>query len=212
MESLIDAQMIRNAARRAVATVLLALAASCGGERGSSAAAVAKDSGTADPLLQRDAALERFRSGFAPIESLASVATRRDSLVHRFVRAVEAGDTAALGTLLLTPAEFAWLYYPSSPQGLPPYDLTADLMWDLLSRQSDRAVLRVLRVSGGRPLGYAGYDCPTEPQVEGANRIWGPCTITRVRAPGDTVTSRMTGPILERDGRFKFVSLTSDDD
>ena len=68
------------------------------------------------------------------------------------------------------------------------------------------------KFAGGRPLGYVGYSCPAEPLVEGDNRIWGPCAITRVRSPGDTVTSRMTGPILERDGRFKFISLTSDDD
>lgn len=212
MDSVIDGRMIRSMARRAAAVLLLALAAGCAGEHNGSAAAAGGDAAAADTLLQRDAALERFRRGLAPVESLAPVVLQRDSLVQRFVRAVEAADTAALGALLLTPAEFAWLYYPTSPQGLPPYDLTPDLMWDLLSRQSDRAVLRLLRVAGGRSLGYVGYSCPAEPLVEGDNRIWGPCAITRVRSPGDTVTSRMTGPILERGGRFKFISLTSDDD
>ena len=144
------------------------------------------------------------------MESLTPVATHRDSLVRQFVRAVEAGNSAALGELVLTPAEFAWLYYPWSPQGLPPYDVTADLMWDLLSRQSDRGARRLLRIAGGRALGYADYACPAEPQAEGANRIWGPCTITFVSGSGDTVSARLTGPILERDGRFKFVSLTND--
>lgn len=198
---------MRSMVRRAAAALLLVLAAACGGERGGATSGTAADS-----LLPREAALERFRAGLAPVESLAPVGAHRDSLVRRFVRAVEAADTAALGELLLSPAEFAWLYYPSSPQGRPPYDLTADLMWDLLSRQSERGALRLLRLAGGRPLGFIGYECPVEPQPEGSNRIWGPCTITRLRGPGDTVTSRLTGPILERDGRFKFVSLTNDDD
>jgi hypothetical protein len=212
MDAVIDRGMIRRLARRAAVVLLLALVAACAGEREGSRAVTAGVGAAADTLLQRDAALDRFRRGLAPVESLAPVALERDSLVQRFVRAVEAAETAALGELVLTPAEFAWLYYPTSPQGLPPYDLTADLMWDLLSRQTDRAVLRLLRVSGGRPLGYVAYYCPDEPVVEGDNRIWSPCTITRVRSRGDTVTSRMTGPILERDGRFKFVSLTNDDD
>ncbi len=85
-------------------------------------------------------------------------------------------------------------------------------MWDLLSRQSDRGALRLLRIAGGRPLGYAGYACQDQPAVEGPNRIWGPCRIRYRTASGDPVAARLTGPILERGGRFKFVSLTNDID
>jgi hypothetical protein len=194
------------------ALALVALAAACGGEQAGVASGAADVPPAADTLPGREAALDRFRAGLGQVDSLAPVATHRDSLVLRFVRAVEAADTAALAELLLTPAEFAWLYYPSSPQGFPPYDVAADLMWDLLSRQTERGALRLLRLSGGRPLGYAGYDCPAEPEIEGANRIWGPCRIRYRTVSGNTVRARMTGPILERDGRFKFVSLTNDID
>jgi hypothetical protein len=191
---------------------LVALAAACGGEQAGAASGAAGVPPAAGALPGREAALERFREGLLRVDSLAPIATHRDSLVLRFVRAVEAADTAALGELLLTPAEFAWLYYPTSPQGFPPYDVTADLMWDLLSRQSDRGAHRLLRIAGRRPLGYAGYRCPAEPEVEGANRVWGPCRIRYRTASGDTVAARLTGPILERGGRFKFVSLTNDID
>jgi hypothetical protein len=33
--------------------------------------------------------------------------------------------------------------------------------------------------------------------------------VRRVQAPGDTVRERLFGPILERGGRFKFVSYAN---
>jgi len=162
--------------------------------------------------MSREDALRRFRVGLARVDSLQLAANSRDALVGSFVRAVEGRDSIRLGAMLLSRSEFAYLFYPSSAQGLPPYDLTADLMWSLLSRQTDRGIGYTLQRLGGRPLGFLSYDCGPAPLVEGNNRIWGPCLIRRVRAPGDTVRSRLTGPILERDGRFKFVTYTNDDD
>lgn len=191
--------------------ILLALAAlaACGGERSGQTSG---DTAVTDTVFSREVALERFRAGLAPVESLAPVAQSRDDLVGRFMRAVETSDSAALGELLLSRAEFAWLFYPTSHQGLPPYDVTPDLMWDLLSRQSDRGIGYLLRTIGGRETGYLDYACPEAPAVEGGNRVWGDCTIRRAHSPGDTVAARLTGPILERDRRFKFVSYTNEVD
>ena len=194
---------------RAVILLALAAFAACAGDRSDQASG---DAVVTDSLLSRDLALGHFRAGLAPVESLAPVAETRDEIVARFMRAVETSDTAALGGLLVSRAEFAWLFYPTSPQGLPPYDVAPDLMWDLLSRQTDRGIGYLLRTIGGRATGFVDYACPAQPSVEGANRLWGGCTIRRVRSPGDTVAARLTGPILERDGRFKFVSYTNDVD
>ena len=54
-----------------------------------------------------------------------------------------------------------------------------------------------------------GYDCGSEPAIEADNRVWGPCTIT-VERGSDTLVTRLTGPILERGGRYKFISFTND--
>ena len=163
-----------------------------------------------DSARPREESLRRFRDGLASVDSLAPVATSREDLVQRFIRAVETRDSATLGALILSRAEFAWLFYPTTPQGLPPYDLAPDLMWDLLSRQSDRGIAHVLRRHGGRPFELVGHTCEAA-SVEGANRIWGPCLVRR-RVAGTEVITRLTGPVIERDGRFKFVSYTNDED
>ena len=163
-----------------------------------------------DSALSREESLRRFRDGLGRVESLAPVARSREELVQRFARAVETRDSATLGALVLSRAEFGWLFYPTTPQGLPPYDLAPGLMWDLLSRQSDRGIAYVLRRHGGRSFGLVDHTCGT-PSVEGDNRIWGPCLIRRHLADAE-VASRLTGPIIERDGGFKFVSYTNDED
>lgn len=44
---------------------------------------------------------------------------------------------------------------------------------------------------------------------ERVNTVFGPCLIRRVQAPGDTVSERLFRPIIEREGRYKFVSLAN---
>jgi hypothetical protein len=114
-----------------------------------------------------------------------------------------------LNELVLDRGEFAWVFYPSTPQGRPPYDLSPQLMWDMLVRQSDRGLTDALTRLGGRELGLVDYDCGSEPAIEADNRVWGPCKIT-IASGSDTIGTRLTGPILERSGRYKFISFTND--
>ncbi len=162
-----------------------------------------------DSARSREEALARFRTGVPAPPGLAGGASSREALVRAFVRATEAADTAALRALVLTRAEFAWLYYPTAPQGLPPYDLSPPLLWFLTDGASRQGLRRLLADRAGRPLGYAGHDCDPRPSREGENTVWGPCVVRRVRAPGDTVAERLFGPIVERDGRYKLVSLAN---
>lgn len=166
--------------------------------------------GVVDSVVPRDEALRRFRTGLGEPRDLdGSAARSRDALVRAFVRAVEAGDTAAARALTLTRAEFGWLYYPTTPQGLPPYDLSPSLLWFLTQGGTDKGLRRLLDERGGGPLRYAGYRCDPRSSREGENTLWGPCVVRRVQAPGDTVEERLFGLILERAGRFKFVSLAN---
>jgi hypothetical protein len=162
-----------------------------------------------DSAVPRAIALARFQRGNGKVTALAGGAPSRDELVRRFARAVEAGDTAALRRLLLSRAEFAWLYYPTSAQGLPPYDLSPELMWFMTVEQSNRGMGALLTERARQPVGLAGYRCLGDSTVEGANRLWGPCVVRRVQAPGDTVEERLFGPIVGRGGRYKFLSYSN---
>jgi hypothetical protein len=162
-----------------------------------------------DSVIPREESLRRFRLGLDSVDALTGSAASRDQLVRRFVRALETRDTAALRTLLMTKAEFAWVYYPTNPQGLPPYDLEPGLLWFLVDSRSRQGISAALEERAGRPLGFAGYSCDPVPSREGANTVVGPCLVHRVQAPGDTVKERLFGPIIERGGRYKFVSYAN---
>jgi hypothetical protein len=162
-----------------------------------------------DSVIPRDEALRRFQAGLPVTTQLSGGAPSRDELVRRFVRALEARDTAALRALTITRAEFAFIYYPTNPQSLPPYDLSPALMWFMLDQRSQQGLGHVLEERGGRKLGAVGYECLGTASIEGENTVWGPCVLKRVQAPGDTVTERLFGQIIGRDGRYKFVSLAN---
>jgi hypothetical protein len=197
---------VKHAASLSVFGVALLALAACGRERPASAHAET----VVDSAVPREVALERFRAGLPapPPESLSGGARSREALVRAFVRAVERADTAALRTLTLTRAEFAWLYYPTNPQGLPPYDLAPGLMWELLTLRGGRGLYHLLEQRAGRPLGYLGHSCDERVSVEGDNRVYGPCLVRR-RDGGTVVEERLFGLVLERGGRFKFVSLAN---
>ena len=186
--------------------LLLGAIAGCGTDTG---APPAPAGAVADSAIPRDEALRRFREGLAPVDTLAGAASR-DSLVAAFVAAVATHDSAALRRLVLDRREFAYVFYPTTPQGLPPYDLSPQMMWDLLTRQSERGLADLLRRVGGKAPALAGYECEPEPAREGKNLIWTGCRITLTVPPADTLAARLTGPIIERAGRYKFVSYTTE--
>lgn len=163
-----------------------------------------------DSAVDMRSALARFRTGLPRVDSLTYAARTRDELARRFVRALERSDTAALQRLVLSRAEFAWLYYPSNPQSRPPYELPADVMWFQTEMANRKGLVRALTRFGGRPLDFAGYACASEPETQGDNRVWTGCRL-RVRA-GQRGTSeiRLFGAVLERDSRFKIISYAND--
>jgi hypothetical protein len=200
------------ALRQSFTASLLAALAACGPAALDQGPAARAESyaGVVDSAVSRDEALQQFRAGLAEPRALGGAATTsRDALIRAFVRAVEAGDSAAARSLTLTRSEFGWLYYPTTPQGLPPYDLSPLLLWFLTDGATSKGMRRLFEERGGRPLGYAGVRCDPASSTEGENRVWGPCVVRRVQAPGDTVEERLFGLILERHGRFKFVSLAN---
>jgi hypothetical protein len=162
-----------------------------------------------DSVIPREEALRRFRTNLEPVEALEGGRGSRDSLVAAYLDAFGARDTAALAAMAISRAEFGYLYYPSTPQGRPPYDLEPELMWFLLDQRSDRGIRKALEIYGGQDLTLLGYDCGPGESVEGENTVWGPCAVRFRRAEGDTVSPRLISQIIGRGGQYKFLSYAN---
>jgi hypothetical protein len=165
---------------------------------------------TEDTVLSVEGALQKFREGLPHRVELTNAATGREELAKRFVSALAAHDTTVLASLHITPAEFAWLYYPDNPISQPPYSLPAGIAWFELQGNSETGLRRALREYGGRRLAYRRLDCPEDPVRYGRNILWNRC-IVRVRDESGTETRlRLFATIVERDGRFKIASAAND--
>jgi hypothetical protein len=195
--------------RSIVALMVAVSATACKPARQTPAAAQQTAAVVVDSAISREVALARFRRCCARVDSLSGGERSRDALVRGFVRALEKRDTAAFRELLLTRSEFAWLYYETNPQSLPPYDLSPSLMWFLLQGSGSKGIARALDEYGGKPLGYVDYTCDEMTSAEGDNTITGPCTVRRVEPDGDTVQVRLFGLLMERGGRWKFVDYSN---
>jgi len=182
---------------------LLVYAAACSNDAPEATPAAA---GVVDSAIPREEALRRFRIGLDSASALEGGASSREALVTGYVTALAAADTAAILRLTMTKPEFAWLYYPESAQGRPPYDLSPALMWFMMDEQSRKGLTRALAERGGQPYAYAGFVCEGSAVIEGPNTLWGPCLVRRVVAPGDTVSERLFGQVLGRDGRYKITT------
>ena len=159
-----------------------------------------------DSALPREEALRRFREKLPQVDSLAGGTRSRDELVAEYSEALAAADTAALLRLAVTRAEFAWLYYPTTPMGKPPYDMEPGLMWFLHTERSDEGLSKALQLYGGKPMTLVDYDCGPKASHEGENIVYGPCALRWRGADGATLAVRLFDQILERDGRFKILS------
>src|SRR5690606_14824799 len=132
-----------------------------------------------------------------------------DELIARFARAVQDSSVAALEALTLDQAGFAHLYFPSSMYVRPPYAQPPAVNWLLLEQNSLKGRHRLLRDHGGRAFTVHGHECAGDPATEGRNRIHEACTLQVSRADGPIEAVRLFGSVIERDGRFKLMSLAN---
>ncbi|HEX7240761.1 MAG TPA: hypothetical protein VF263_10875 [Longimicrobiaceae bacterium] len=192
------------------AAVLLVLAA-CGTSPGDAApaadTAASAPAERVDSVLPREEEMRRFTAGLgAPPERLEGGEASLEALARAHLRATSRGDTAALRRMLLTRAEFAHLYYPHTPLSRPPYDLAPGLMWLQLTRASDVGAGTVLADLRGRSPRFRAVRCAAKPEAQGSGTVHAGCAV-RFTLPGEGEEERVLfGPVLERDGRFKFVS------
>ena len=169
----------------------------------------AAKSGYVDSARTIEDDVRRFRAALPPVTSLTGGATHRDTLIVRFLAALQRGDTAAVRNMVLSRAEFAYLYYPESPYSRPPVQQAPALTWFLLLQESQKGITRVFDRYSRRPLHYVRHACEASPRADGSFRFWDRCAIT-YRDAGTTVTRRLFASIVERDGHFKFMSYAND--
>lgn len=172
---------------------------------------VASPVGVVDSTLPIDTLLRRFRATLpdTPVV-LAGGAASPASLTHAFLGALQIHDTATLRALVLSPSEFAWLFYPHSRWTRPPYAMGPELVWLQVGANSEKGLVRLVRRYGGQPLRLDALLCPDSSVAEGPNVLTEGC---RVRfAVGDSAPRdlQLFGSVLRRDGRYKFVSYAND--
>ncbi len=163
-----------------------------------------------DSILPRGEALRRFQSELSHVSAFRGGARNRNELVDRFVEAIEGQDTAALSRLVVSKAEYAFLYFPTSVYTRKPYELSPDIAWLLSEQNSRKGFIRLTRRLGGKSLDLRGYEC-SDAVTEGENRFWRTCQVTYVeganRAPQK---KKLFGAIIERSGSYKFLSYAND--
>jgi hypothetical protein len=162
-----------------------------------------------DSSVALDEALRRFREGVAVVSRLSGGATSREALVRRFVRAVARRDTTSVREMVLSRAEFAYLYYPHSPFTRDPHKQMAGLVWFLTQANSSKGITRAFERLGGQALRYREHRCNARPKTQGPNLLWEDCLV-RLTHGGAQAEIRLFGSIIERDGRVKFVSYAND--
>lgn len=204
-----------NHAPRTTAALILALALAVGccapwdAPRGGGTSARPSPS-VIDSVFPIDVMLDRFRVDIPEARELSSGASSRDSLVERVVRALVGADTLAFEELTVDLSEWAWLYYPTSAQALPPYELPPGMAWLQVQQNNRTGVLRALQRLEGQALEYQGYSCDPDPTVEGENTIWVGCLVTLARADQGPTAIRLFSSILERNGQFAVLSYAND--
>lgn len=163
-----------------------------------------------DSILAMDTMIARHQASLPHVTSLGDDAARSiEELVDRFVTAVRDSSTARLVAITLSEAEFAYLYFPTSIYARSPYAQPPAVNWLLMEQNSLKGRDRLLREYGGRSIAVEGYDCVVQPLVEGSNRIHERCTLRLNIAGGSVANVRLFGSILERDGKFKLMSLAN---
>ena len=165
---------------------------------------------TIDSVFPMPEMVKRFRSGLPRLSSLQGGDASRQALVTHFVSALAASDRITLGQLVLSRAEFAWLYYPNSRDATMPNGLPPQRRWDQVTLNSEKGIGRALTRLGGKPITLESLDCPNPPVTTGAQKLHDGCTVKLTLADGTTFSGPLFGSIIEYAGRFKFVSYTND--
>ena len=170
--------------------------------------AIAPPPAVIDSILPMETMIARFQAAMPNRpHALENAATSRNELMQMLAAALRDSNAAALYSLRLSAPEFAYLYFPTSHFAREPYRHPPQLAWLMIEQNSMKGQTRLLRRFGGGDIRFTGHTCLHAPVTEGANRLWQGCTVDMAAPQG---TLRLFGTIIEREGRFKFVSFAND--
>lgn len=189
---------------------VFAVAAACGRDSAADRAP-APAAGVVDSALPIDTLLHRFRAEIADTPTtLAGGADSPEALTRALLAAITARDTGALRGLVLSRAEFAWLYYPHTIYVRPPYELGPELVWMQQLSGSSTGATRLFQRYGGSAMRLDALLCPDSITVEGPNRLVMGCRVRFAAADSAPREMRLFGALLNRDGRYKFLTYAND--
>ena len=163
-----------------------------------------------DSVFSMPEMITRFRVGLPEVKALAGGETSPELLVSKFVRALAEGDSRTLSLLVLSRAEFAYLYFPNSADAQGEGGLPPALRWDGIVRNSEKGISRALDRIGRAPLTLAGFECRTPARRLGPLTQLDECTVRLARGDGITFDGRLFGSIIGIGGRYKFVGYAND--
>src|SRR5690606_8930718 len=124
-----------------------------------------------DSVVPIPAALERFRAELPGVTTLRGGADSVEGLVLEVARLLEQSDTLGFEGITINAAEFAYLYYESTPLARPPYEMPPALMWFQLQQANRTGVFRLMREFAGREMGVVQAACDTPSEPQGESRI-----------------------------------------
>lgn len=192
-----------------VILVLFLVLAVAGCREATPAAAAKAPVNSFTPESTRARELAEFRTGVPEVTELEHGASSLDSLAREVVTAMVARDSVRLRQLTLSRQEFAWIYYPTTPQGKPPYDLDPATMWLTIDAQSSKGLGRAEERLGGKKVVFEKITCEGAASIEGDNRVHGPCTIKLGGGKDVAGEGRLFGLVVERQGRWKVLSYVN---
>lgn len=163
-----------------------------------------------DSIFPIEEEIRRFNAELVRPDSLIGGARSRAELVRRFEKALARQDTAGLLELIVSRAEFGYFVFPESPYARPPYKTKPAIVWMQLLSDSERGLSRLLERVAHEQIRISGLQCLAEAEREGRNRYWRHCTVNLRDSTGASRRLQLFGQIVERDGRMKFLSYSTD--
>jgi hypothetical protein len=161
-----------------------------------------------DSILPMDELIRRFRVDVPAVTQFDGGEVSRDKLALRFVDALARSDSATVRDLLISKAEFAWLFFPDHLYAREPYALDPDIFWLQLTEETKKGSGRMLQRYGGQPLKFLGLEgCQRDTlQIrQGPDTVWSGCKV-HYTVRDSTLTRMLFGSVVQRNGRFKFLS------
>ncbi|MGI9044630.1 MAG: hypothetical protein ACR2GK_10980 [Gemmatimonadaceae bacterium] len=194
--------------RLAPALLAAMIAVACTDGQAAATPEPAASAGVVDSILSPTEAAALFVRGLPRVTALDGGARSADELVESFFDAIADGDSAAIARMVVSRAEYGFLYYPTSIYTRKPYELPPDIAWLLSSETNLKAARRLVRRLSGQRLSVSSWTCG-KVEHEGLNTVLSKCSVSLEEDQGRQ-SRQLFNAIIQREGRVKFLSYAGD--